>query len=179
MLDYIIIYIITAIFIKDNLRRGYKLSVILGIIMVLHLAFYTIIVELIKINYKPFNGFAPIPKLDLLRYVLIGIVILDFFFIKLMRHLFIKRPIKHDMDIKRLIHSLIHLSLITYAICESVVIYGLVLFLIAGSSLDYYLFLLPCIFFLYIYFPRYSEWEDRVKQLEELQGEESGFVPSP
>jgi hypothetical protein len=173
MLDYFIIYIITAVFIKGNLRRGYKLSIILGIIMVLHLALYTIIVELIKITYEPFSGFAPNPKLDLLRYVLIGMAILSFFFFKLIRYLSIKRPIKHNMDIKKLIHQLIYLSLFTYAICESVAIYGLVLFLMAGSSLDYYLFLFPCIFFLYIYFPRYSEWEDRVKQLEERQNKET------
>ena len=79
MFDYIILYIIAALFIKDNPRRGYKLSIILGIIMVMHLAFYTVIVELTKMIYEPFNGFAPIPQIDLLRYVFIGGVILDFF----------------------------------------------------------------------------------------------------
>jgi hypothetical protein len=51
-------------------------------------------------------------------------------------------------------------TIVTYAISESNAIFGLVLFLIGGSSLDLYTFMVISLFFYAIYFPRYNQWEE-------------------
>jgi len=171
MLDYLIIFLIIRFFIKDNLRRGYKFSVILGIIMIVNLVLYTIIVELIKVSFAPFEGFAQFPGFDTLRYALMGAVIIDLLLIIFFRKLFIKRIFKPGLSRNKIIDNLITGSFITYALCEVIAVYGFLLFLIAGSSFDFYLFLVPCLVFLGIYFPRYSEWEGWIKQVEERVAE--------
>ncbi len=59
---------------------------------------------------------------------------------------------------------LLYLSLIIYGLSESIAIYGLVLFLMAGNSLNFYIFLILCLVCLGIYFPRYGQWEDWAKR---------------
>jgi hypothetical protein len=50
-------------------------------------------------------------------------------------------------------------SIITFALCEAVAIYGLVLFFIAGNSADFYIFMMLLLIYFAVYFPRYSQWE--------------------
>jgi hypothetical protein len=171
MLDYLIIFLIIRFFIKDNLRRGYKFSVILGIIMIVNLVLYTIIVELIKVSFAPFEGFAQFPGFDTLRYALMGAVIIDLLLIIFLRKLFIKGIFKPGLSSNKIIENLVTGSCLTYALCEVIAVYGLLLFLIAGSSFDFYLFLVPCLVFLGIFFPRHSEWEGWIKQVEERVAE--------
>jgi hypothetical protein len=58
----------------------------------------------------------------------------------------------------------LYLSLIIYGLSESIAIYGLVLFVMAGNSLNFYIFLILCLVCLGIYFPRYSQWESWAKR---------------
>lgn len=64
------------------------------------------------------------------------------------------------------VQRLVSFTVISLALCETVAIYGLVIFLINGSSLDFYLFLALSFVFIIIHFPRYSQWEDWIKKIE-------------
>jgi hypothetical protein len=170
MIDYGILFILlssfSGLFIKGNLRRGYIVSIVFGIIMVIKLLGYIVVVNLIKIYLAPFNGFVDFPEVDILKYVLLGIAVAEFGFLHWIRKISVKKLQAVDLKREQIVARLVILSLIIYAICESIVIYGLVLFLMAGSTLSFYFFLLLGLLCLGIYFPRYGQWEKWAKLQE-------------
>jgi uncharacterized RDD family membrane protein YckC len=66
------------------------------------------------------------------------------------------------------IQRLLILSIITYAFCESIAIFGLILFLMGGNSLDFYFFAGLSLMFYFIFFPRYYQWEEYLSQLNKM-----------
>lgn len=64
------------------------------------------------------------------------------------------------------VQKLVTASIISLALSEAVAIYGLVIFLINGSSIDFYFFLTLSFIFIIIHFPRYSQWEDWIKKID-------------
>jgi len=163
MIDYIFwfiaITIIAKFFVRDNLRRGYKISIVLGIWVILKLFNYIAIVELIKINLTPFRGFSDFPEVDTLKYVLLGVVVAEFGFLHFIRKRIVKKLQEGDLKKEEIVNRLLILSCIIYALCESIAIFGLILFLLAGNSLNFYIFLILCFVCFGIYFPRYGQWK--------------------
>lgn len=163
IIDYLILFIVSKTFIKGDLRKGYITSIVLGILMIIHLLIYIVIVELIKINYTPFKGFSDFPQVDNLKYLLLGVAVADFGFIYFIRRIIVTKLQEGDLQREEIVGRFLILSLIIYALCESIAIYGLILFLIAGNSLNFYTFLILCLVCLGIYFPRYGQWEKWAK----------------
>lgn len=64
------------------------------------------------------------------------------------------------------VQKLVIVSVISLALSETVAIFGFVIFLINGSSLDFYLFFILSIIFIIIHFPRYSQWEEWIEKIE-------------
>ena len=54
------------------------------------------------------------------------------------------------------------MSFNTFALCESVAVLGLVLFLLAGNAMDFYVFMVISLGFFYLFFPKYDQWEERL-----------------
>ena len=154
----------------EELKMGYRLATVIGIAMIASLFVYVAVVELIKKNSVPFRGFAPFPETDVLRYVFLGVAVACFFLIRFIKDLVLSRKttIGVEPHKKRAfsahIQKLLSTSIITYALCESVAIYGLVLFLIGGRSSDFYIFLVISLIFFIVYFPRYNQWEEWIKK---------------
>ena len=53
-------------------------------------------------------------------------------------------------------------AIITFALCETVAVLGLVLFLLAGNAMDFYIFMMISLGFFYLFFPKYEQWEQRM-----------------
>ena len=53
-------------------------------------------------------------------------------------------------------------AVITFALCEAVALFGLVLFLLAGNAMDFYVFMVISLGFFYLFFPKYAQWEQRL-----------------
>jgi hypothetical protein len=168
MIDYGILFILLSSFsgflIKGNLRRGYIVSIVFGSVMIIKLLGYIIIINLIKIYLAPFNGFSDFSRVDILQYVFLGIALAEFGFLRFIRKKIVKKLQIGEPKREYIIERLLILSLIIYAICESIVILGLLLFLIAGSTLNFYFFLLLGLLCLGIYFPRYGQWKKWVPE---------------
>jgi F0F1-type ATP synthase membrane subunit c/vacuolar-type H+-ATPase subunit K len=160
---------------SDDLRKAYRITAFVGLAMMACLIVYTVVVELIKKQHAPFGGYAPIPDaFDTLRYALMAVVVVEFFVIRLLNKLMLsgKAPTRSSPasapfapNVQRLMSA----SIVTYALCESVAIYGLVLFLIQGNTGDFYLFLAASLVFFTVYFPRYGNWEEWIAQQERGQ----------
>jgi F0F1-type ATP synthase membrane subunit c/vacuolar-type H+-ATPase subunit K len=156
----------------SDLRKAYKTTVIIGLAMMASLLVYLIVVESIKKQHDPFGGFSPMPEaIATLRYALLGVAVMEFFLIQLLNKLMLsaKAPIQKTPGNGQFgpeVQKLMSAAIVIFALCESVAIYGLVLFLIQGNSNDFYIFLLISLFYFSIFFPKYSAWEAWVKERE-------------
>jgi F0F1-type ATP synthase membrane subunit c/vacuolar-type H+-ATPase subunit K len=136
---------------RDQLKRKYLAVNLIGLIMIASVFLYAAVVEIIKRFLAPFAGFALLTKetVDLVRYLLGFAAMADFFLIRIILKKYSAAPAP----------NLPLAAIITFSLCESVALYGLVLFLLAGSPLDFYIFMTISLAFFYIYFPKYDKWE--------------------
>jgi hypothetical protein len=140
----------------DELKKTYRMAVFIGVAMILSVLIYAALVELLKANLKPFKGFSPTSTMEILKYLFFAVAVAEFFVIRFIRG----RVLAIEGPLSSRTSKLLSVTIITYAICESNAIFGLILFLIGGSSFDFYIFMVISIFFYAVYFPRYSQWEE-------------------
>jgi hypothetical protein len=96
---------------------------------------------------------------DLLRYLFFTIAIVEFIFIRFLRSHMISGPSSPAK-----IQKLFSMTIITYALCESIAIYGLLLFFVGGKRFDFYSLMILSLIFFAVYFPRYPQWKEWLKE---------------
>jgi hypothetical protein len=134
-----------------TLKSRYLAVNFIGLAMIASVFVYAGVVELIKWRMAPFSGFA---RLDpgtagLIKYVFLALAAAQYGIIKVVQKIVPARSADH----------LPQAAVITFALCESVAVLGLVLFLLAGNSLDFYIFMVISLGFFYLFFPKYAQWE--------------------
>ena len=98
-----------------------------------------------------------------LRYLLYGLAVSMFFVIKFARNAILPKKtgpgaVPSDARAYRLLIA----DIVTAALCESVAIFGLAMFLLVRQIADFYtLVFISLAYFLY-FFPRYSQWENAI-----------------
>jgi F0F1-type ATP synthase membrane subunit c/vacuolar-type H+-ATPase subunit K len=156
----------------DALKKAHRQATLIGVAMISSLFIYVIVVESIK-SY--FQGITPLFIVEILRYLLFGLAFVEFFLIGFLR----KRLLSFNTGVggpsnqeeaRSPIQRLLIVTIISYALCESVAIYGVILFLIGGSRLDFYIFLILSLIYFAVYFPRYNRWEEWSKRAHERVG---------
>ncbi len=163
MIDYGMLFFLlsflSGILTKGSLKRGYIIAIIFGNVMILKLVVYILFVKLIQIYLVPFHGFVDFAMVETLKYILLGFAVGGFGYIHIVRKKALKKLQAGNLEKKEIVRRLLNLSVAIYALCESIAVFGLVLFLLSGSTLDFYVFLVLCLVCLGIYFPRYGQWE--------------------
>ena len=160
---------------NEELRKAYRIAAVIGAAMIASLVMYAVVVELIKKQNAPFSGFSPMPDgFEILRYALLAVVAVEFIVIRFLNTLILsgRVPIRSSPTTAPYapgVQRLITASIISYALCESVAVYGLVLFFIQGNSNDFYLFLALSLLCFIVYFPRYNTWEEWLEEQEREQ----------
>jgi hypothetical protein len=109
----------------------------------------------IKWKLAPFAGFSTLDPstVDLIKYVFLALAAAQFGIIKAVQKILSAGSVE----------KLSLTAIITFALCESVAVLGLVLFLLNGNSLDFYIFMVISLGFFYLFFPKYEQWEERVR----------------
>lgn len=133
------------------LKQRYLVINFIGLAMIASVFVYAVIVEIFKRYYAPFTGFADLPPhlADMLRYILLFVALVFYLLIRVIqKRLTAKSP--------KLLPSI---AIATFALCEAVAIFGLMLFLLTGNSLDFYTFFATSLFLFYLFFPKYDQWE--------------------
>jgi hypothetical protein len=133
------------------LKARYLAVNFIGLAMIASVFVYAGVVELIKWQLAPFAGFA---KLDprtagLLKYVFLAVAAAQYGAIKVVQKILPAKSVDH----------LSQAAIITFALCEAVAVLGLVLFLLAGNALDFYIFMVISLGFFYLHYPKYEHWE--------------------
>jgi len=156
----------------DSLRKGYRLAALIGFSMIFSVMVYAGVVEFISHSQAPFTGYSPISRdaFDILRLVLLGVCLIDFALIPFLRNRVLSlqnQPQRPPMgNLPAPVARLLSASFISLAICESIAVYGLVLFLINGARQEFYLFLSLSLIAFLIHFPRYGRWQEWVREME-------------
>ena len=119
--------------------------------------------EVVQRQFAPFQGFFPFPQMDLLRYVLLAVAVIDLAIPRLLRSIIKPAP---GAPWETLILQLRLEAFREFAICSSIAIYGLVLFLVGGQASDCYLFMALSAAGFVIYFPRFDRWQQRLSKAE-------------
>ncbi len=143
-----------------NLKKSYQTAVTIGIALIASVAGYAVLAELIKTGV--IGGYEyPFAREDqvykMLKFILLGVSFIDLLLIKVVGSAILSG--QGSAPDQRLMTK----SIVSMAISESVAIYGLVLFLLAGSRFDFYLFAGISLIFFGIFFPRYHRWEDCIR----------------
>jgi len=177
----------------SDVKNAYRVSVIIGVAMAASVFIYAAVVEIMKRQGSLPQPTTPAEPANLLRYIFLGISLLEIFLIILLKRILLSgKAIKpaspaQPETFKGLASSgilsqvgwqrkrinfpgpfqpLMTSAIIGYALCESVAIFGLVLFFLTQKSLDFYLFLGLSLTLFAVFFPRLSQWEEWLKQRE-------------
>jgi len=138
-----------------TLKARYLAVNFIGLAMIASVFVYAGVVEVIKWQMAPFAGFAKLdPRtVNLVKYAFLAIAAAQYGAIKVVQKIL---PAKSADNLPQT-------AIITFALCESVAVLGLVLFLLAGQPIDFYIFMVLSLGFFYLFFPKYDQWEERVK----------------
>ncbi len=148
----------------DELKKAYQLARIIGFAMVGSIFVYAGIVEFVRSNIILTSVAAHDSNLEIVRYLFLGFVVMNLLSIRFINKFLLgSRPVvrggqNQPMPAQVLIRKLLVSSIITYALCESIAICGLGLFLFTHKASDFYIFAGFSLFFFAIYFPRYIQW---------------------
>lgn len=134
-----------------TLKQRYLVANFIGLAMVASVFLYAVVVEVMQRLLAPFAGLGVLTpdQARFLKYVLAVLALGHFFLIKLCQKLLSGPSLKH----------LFQTAILTFALCEAVAIYGLVLFLLTGQVFDFYLFFALSLSYFYLFYPRYATWE--------------------
>ena len=139
-----------------DLGRHYRVSRTIGAAMIASLLVYAVVVEMVRARFAPFEGFARFPQWEVLRYVFVGLAVADAVLVRILKaRLLAARPAGVAPGA-----ALQMASIVTFALCEAVGVFGFVLFLVTGSAVDFYFFLVLSLLLFGIHFPRWDQWQE-------------------
>jgi hypothetical protein len=138
-----------------ELKKRYLAVNFIGLTMIASIFVYAAVVEVLKRTLAPFPGFASLDaaQLQILKYLFVALAFGHFIIIKVIRKLLASRGAPF----------LPQAAIITFALCESVGVMGLILFLLKGNPLDFYVFMLLSLFYFWLYFPKFRDWEAQLE----------------
>ncbi len=142
----------------NDLKRAYQVASLVHISILATLVIYVFVVEIIKARLEHFLSFVDPSAFTNLRYALYAVAVLDVVLIRFSRGMVLRKRASDDRNTLR--SKLMRSAILTAALCEVPAIFGLVLFFVAGSVRDFYYLSLVSLILVFLYFPRYRNWEE-------------------
>ncbi len=133
-----------------TLQQQFKTTNYIGLAMIASVFLYAIIVFGIDQGYLPYKAQpgANSGTFTTLKYILLVLAILHYFIIQFFQKFSLKSAA-----------YLPPAAIITFALCEAVSIYGLVLFFLTGNATDFFIFMVISLLYFYLFYPKYADWE--------------------
>lgn len=153
-------------FSDESLQKGRRTAVLIGCFMIFSVLAYAVVVEYFTRSNAPFAGFSPLPAdvFNNLRLILLGVCLLDFALIPFLRNRVLTAQNRAAVSPAGRPEApegkLVTASVISFALCEAIVIYGFVLFLTNGARREFYLFFFLSLIAFAVHFPRYERWRE-------------------
>lgn len=139
-----------------DVAQHYRVTRAISAAMIASLLIYAVVVEIIRARFAPFEGFARFPQWEVLRYAFVGLAVADAVLIRILRaRLLAVRPAGSTPGA-----ALQTASVVTFALCEVVGLGGFVLFVVAGSAVDFYFFLVLSLLLFGVHLTRWDQWQE-------------------
>ncbi len=148
----------------EELKSSYRKAVFLWIALVGGIFIYLFLVELLKSELHFLQKRSSCPEVMPIKYFLLSFTALTLFLIW-----FVRRQILQGEAAKQIKSSssrLLFASVATHALCETVAITGLTLFLLTRNPLSFYPFLVLSLTLFTYFFPRYTQWKEWAAKVE-------------
>src|SRR5262249_35861301 len=143
---------------------GCRQAQLIAAMLLVSLVSYALAVEMvIRTQPASFHGFVPGIPIDVLRLFLAGLACAGLLAARIVRRAIVAGRAGMATGAP-LASRLLHASIVTLSLCESIAICGLVLFMIRGLRADFYGFMAGALLGFAIYFPRRSLWEAWAQQ---------------
>jgi hypothetical protein len=159
----------------ELLEKGYRRAVIIGVVMAASVFVYLLVAEIIARQQVDFSGFSPLPhdtfsRLRLIFFVVAGV---GFAAIPFIAKLASSGTVTNSggIALPEPVSRLLSSALVSYSLCETSAIFGLILFLTNGSRTDLYTFAAISLIAYIVHFPRIGRWRGAL--------EEKGFLLRP
>jgi F0F1-type ATP synthase membrane subunit c/vacuolar-type H+-ATPase subunit K len=153
---------------NDELKSAYRRTAVMGGAMMSTLLLYAVVAFAIASANDPFEGLVALEDgglLRLLRNLFLGLSLLQVVAIQILRGRALQLPDPSGgVPIGKPESRLVSTSILTFALAESIAIYGLVLFLLNGESTDFFIFLGLSLLTFILFFPRYHQWEEWIER---------------
>ena len=145
----------------DDLKKAFRNAALICASIMASLPVYLLVVEIIKASQRPFLGLVDVSNILMLRYLFYALAVIQVIIIRVLRGLLLRKP--PSASAEELMRRLFKTSILTFALCEVPVLFGLVLFFMRGFYKDFYFLLFVSFFLMFMFFPRYTNWADWLK----------------
>jgi len=139
-----------------ELKKTIAASRVFGASLVASLVVYFLVVEIVKVRFRPFLGFARMRDLQTFRYavfaVAVGFVILN----RVVNGILLR--ISADRGAEDGVRVLNRASSVSLILAEVPALLGLVLFFVGGLDRDFDILVFVSLVLVFMYFPRESSW---------------------
>jgi len=142
---------------EDNqtVKQAFRATTIIATAMIVSLAVYVVIVEVLRRQQEGFTGCAP-ASAQHLPDIFMGVALLLIIAIQKSRNTLLK--IRPTDQIEAKLRKLTMATIVTYALSEIPAIMGLVLFLLGGYVTEFYMLLTLSALMMGLHFPKAEHW---------------------
>jgi len=151
----------------EGLKSNYRRAVFLWIAMVGGIFIYLGVVELIPPEVHFLKKDSSSPEVMPIKYFLLSFTALTLFLIWFVRRQILQG--KAAKNIKSSSSRLLIASVATHALCETVAITGLTLFLLTRNPLSFYPFMVLSLTLFTYFFPQYAQWKEWAGRVEAVE----------
>jgi hypothetical protein len=141
---------------QAELKEAYERSVNLSWAMVAALLLLPIIVEIMRMGYVSFSGFAP-QSADRIGDFVYGLAIVLPLCVRSLRKAILKRS--KSSDVPTLARKMLTATAVSILAAETPALLGLLMFLLGGVYREFYIALAFSLLVILVYFPRQYQWE--------------------
>jgi hypothetical protein len=162
-----------------RLRKTHKKAVIIAAAMMITPLIYVGLAEFLLRDTFPSISF---PFYGKLRYFIIAAAAIEIIVMSIVKNLIISGEIKIDKvqfhrkkeektetGEEEFIRRLFRAFFVSYSVWDSIAFFGLILFILGKNSTELYAFVGAAIFMMMVHFPRYDDWESRLKDFLEVR----------
>jgi len=155
-----------------NLRNAQKGALIISFAFFFSLVIYAALVEFFLGDLNLGTGS---PVIGYLKYIFIAFAAVEVVLMLIIKNRILSGETKfiHQHELEKdppkpdegeFINRLRSAHIITYAFCESIAIYGLILFILEKDKTIFYAFLGISLFLMLVHFPKYEDWKSRLEE---------------
>jgi len=162
-----------------RLRKTHKKAVIIAAAMMITPLIYVGLAEFLLSGALPDISF---PFYGKLRYFIIAAAAIGIIVMSIVKNLIIsgeikiekaqfhgKKEEKTETREEEFTRRLFRVFFVSYSVWDTIAMFGLILFILGKNSTELYAFVGVALFMMMVHFPRYDDWESRLKDFLEVQ----------